>query len=112
MELYNYKAKLIKVVDGDTVKVNIDLGFNINWETNARLAGIDADELNAKDPLLKESAQNAKKYLESALKVGDRIHIISKELDKYKRPVIVIINKDGTNLNEELLNKGLVKKYS
>jgi micrococcal nuclease len=110
MELYNYNAIVVRVIDGDTVKLNIDLGFNINWETNARMANINADELKSNDPILKESAQNAKKYLESILKAGDKVHIKSKELDKYKRP-IVIITKQGLNLNEDLLNKGLVKKY-
>ena len=110
MELYNYNATVLKVVDGDTVKMRIDLGFCIDWETNARLAGINADELKADDPILKESAYKAKEYMESILKPGDRIRIRSKTLDKYKRPIVELIH-NGVNINKELLEKGLVKEY-
>lgn len=111
MEIYNYKAKVIRVIDGDTVKLNIDLGFNVNWETNARMAGINAAELKATDALLKESADKAKQYLETMIKPNDSVTIKSKELDKYKRPVVEIITKQGVNLNEDLLKKGIVKSY-
>lgn len=110
MDLYNYNATVLRVVDGDTVKLRIDLGFYIDWETNSRLAGINADELRDEDPLLKESAYKAKEYLESVLKPGDRVRIRSKSLDKYKRPIVEIIH-NGLNINKVLLEKGLVKEY-
>jgi micrococcal nuclease len=111
MELYNYNATVVKVVDGDTVKLKIDLGFYIDWETNSRLYGINADELKADDPSLKESAQKAKAYLETVLKPGDRVLVKSKALDKYKRPIVHITTKSGLNVNESLVSEGHAKPY-
>ena len=111
MELFNYKAKVIRVIDGDTVKLNIDLGFTINWESNCRMAGIDTDELKSKDNTLRESALKAKAYLETQLKPGDIVLIKSKALDKYKRPIVQIITGAGLNLNEDLVTKGYAKRY-
>ena len=44
--MYTYKAKLDRVVDGDTIDVNIDLGFDISVHKRVRLADIDTPESN------------------------------------------------------------------
>jgi micrococcal nuclease len=111
MELYNYNAELVKVVDGDTIKVKIDLGFHMVWQTNARLYGINADELKSDDPTLKESAQAAKVYIESLMKPGDKLLLKSKALDKYKRPIAHVFTKDGLCVNELLVSNGHAKPY-
>lgn len=111
MEKFIYSAKVIKVVDGDTVKLEIDLGFHITWSTNCRLSGINADELKDRNPLLKEAAQIAKKYLETILPEGEIVTIKSKSLDKYKRPIAEIITKNGINVNEDLIKSGHAKLY-
>lgn len=111
MEKFIYSAKVIKVVDGDTVKLEIDLGFHLTWETNCRLAGINADELKDNNPILKESAQQAKKYLETILSQDDIVTIKSKSLDKYKRPIVEIITKNGVSVNEDLIKSGHAKIY-
>jgi micrococcal nuclease len=111
MELYNYKARVVNVVDGDTVKLDIDLGFYMKWRTNCRLSHINADELRDADPALKESAFKAKEYLETVLKPADRVLVKSTQLDKYKRPVVQIITESGLNVNEDLVAKGHAKPY-
>jgi micrococcal nuclease len=67
MSLYEYKAALIRVVDGDTVDLRVDLGFSIYKEDRFRLAGINTPELHAKDPAERERAQQAKAKLEALL---------------------------------------------
>jgi micrococcal nuclease len=111
MDLYNYKATVVKVIDGDTVKLNIDLGFNISWTTPCRLAGINTDELKSKDTVLQESAKGAKTYMELLLKEGSKVTIKSKSLDKYKRPIVILQTDKGLNINEELVLKGYAKPY-
>lgn len=53
--MYEYNVKKVtKVVDGDTIDVDIDLGFNISYTQRVRLAGIDTPESRTKD--LREKA--------------------------------------------------------
>jgi micrococcal nuclease len=86
--MYTYKAEVIRVIDGDTVVLNIDLGFKIHHITPCRLAGINAPEMNAKDEKVRAAAVQSKEYLESLLPEGMEVTIISKKLDKYGRPVV------------------------
>ena len=53
--MYTYKAKLDRVVDGDTVDAHIDLGFDITIHKRIRLAGIDTPESRTRD--LEEKAR-------------------------------------------------------
>ena len=88
--MYTYKAEVIRVIDGDTVVLNIDLGFKIHHITPCRLAGINAPELNSKDEKTRAAAVQSRDYLESLL-LGMEVTIISKKLDKYGRPVVYFL---------------------
>lgn len=44
-ELWNYRAKAIRAIDGDTIRVRIDLGFRISHDIDVRLANVDCPEL-------------------------------------------------------------------
>ena len=72
--MYEYKVANIEVVDGDTVDVDIDLGFGI-WMKNQRirLYGIDAPESRTKDKIEKAFGLAAKKRLEEILSMSDDI---------------------------------------
>ena len=72
--MYEYKVENIEVVDGDTVDVDIDLGFGI-WMKNqrVRLYGIDAPESRTKDKIEKVFGLAAKKRLEEILSMSDDI---------------------------------------
>ena len=113
MTLYNYKAFVQRIVDGDTATLSIDLGFTISWHSNCRLAAINAPELTSKDPAIRAKALEAKQYLIDKLPIGCEVRIVSKELDKYGRPVVdVYYGKEFENhLNQELLDNGLAAKY-
>jgi len=86
--MYTYKAEVIRVIDGDTVVLNIDLGFKIYHKTSCRLAGINAPEMNSKDEEVRAAAVESKEYLMRLLPEGADVTIISKKLDKYGRPVV------------------------
>jgi len=66
--MYEYKARIIRVVDGDTVDVDIDLGFGI-WLTDerVRIMGIDTPESRTRDKVEKVFGKAAKERLKSLL---------------------------------------------
>lgn len=88
--MYNYFCIIKRIVDGDTVDVDIDLGFNI-WMHNQRirLIGIDAPETRTRDLEEKAAGISAKQYVENLLPLGTRQILISKtynsEVGKYGR---------------------------
>ena len=63
--MYTYFVKSIdRVVDGDTIDISIDLGFDLTKKERVRLAGIDTPETRTKNPKEKEMGYEAKEFLE------------------------------------------------
>jgi endonuclease YncB( thermonuclease family) len=112
-ELYTYSATVLEVIDGDTLKLRVDLGFKIFWVSNCRLADINAMELKDKDQAVRARAFEAKKYMEDRLPVNSSVLIKSSKLDKYGRPVVTVYYGDRymKNMNNELLTAQLVEVY-
>lgn len=108
--LYNYKATVNRIVDGDTVELTIDLGFTVQWKSTCRLFGINTPELISKDPLVRAKALEAKQYVIDKLPIGCVVHIASRQLDKFGRPLADIYYADMKHLNQELLDTGLAVK--
>lgn len=106
--LYFYKAKITRIIDGDTVEAVVDLGFHIQANLRFRLADINAPELRIKEQY--EDALKTKKYLEDNILGGEYI-IISHKSDKYGRWLATICLDDGTTLNDRLIKEGLAKVY-
>jgi len=84
--MYEYKATIVKVVDGDTVDVDIDLGFDV-WLRNQRirLYGIDTPECRTRNKREKAHGLLAKKYVQKALVVGRTYALTTKEKGKFGR---------------------------
>ena len=59
----NYDAKIVRVVDGDTVDADIFLGFDINMRQRLRLYGVNAPETRSRDPVEKARGLKAMKFL-------------------------------------------------
>ena len=97
--MYTYKAKLNRVVDGDTVNLTIDLGFRLTYTANCRLAGINAPEMNT------EEGKVSKVALMQML--TSEFTIESTGLDKYGRPVVKI-----GNINEKMIQDGYAQRYN
>ncbi|MDD1617706.1 MAG: nuclease [Methylococcaceae bacterium NSP1-2] len=67
--MYEYKiSRLYKVIDGDTIEVDIDLGFDIAIHKPVRLAGVDTPESRTKDAYEKKLGLEAKEWLKLQLK--------------------------------------------
>ena len=112
--MYEYKATVKRIIDGDSLVLDIDLGFYMFMnETKIRLYGLDTPEMNSEDPLLRLQGVLATRYLYDNLKVGDKV-IIKTVLDKrekYGRLLGTIFTKGGVNINEGLLQNRLAVSY-
>ena len=111
--MYNYKAKLIKVVDGDTIDAEIDLGFDISVKKRIRLVGIDTPECRTRD--LKEKALGlaAKDRVKAILVENPKFTLESTKIGKFGRVLgnIYITILDGTeSLTQICLNEQLIKE--
>ena len=114
--MYQYYVREVKsVVDGDTIDVVIDLGFNILFEQRVRLAGIDTPESRTKDRFEKSLGIESKEYLKKHLKDAKSIVIKTEKMDsseKYGRILgWVYINGDTVSLNDMMINDGYAWGY-
>ena len=111
--MYQYKIKKIhRIIDGDTIDVEIDLGFGITLSHRVRLKDIDAAETKTKD--LKEKAEGllAKEWLEKELsKSGEWIIETTKD-DKYGRILgTLYLVGEPVTVNERMVNDGIARPY-
>jgi micrococcal nuclease len=110
-----YVRKVENVVDGDTIDVLIDLGFDILFASRVRLAGIDTPESRTKDLAEKALGVEAKEYLKKALKDAKSVVIKTEKMDsseKYGRILgWVYVNDDTESLNDKMINDGYAWGY-
>ena len=112
--MYTYKIKeIIRVIDGDTVDVSIDLGFELTKTERVRLAGIDTPESRTKDLAEKHMGNEAKAYLTDLLNAADDL-IVKTEMDgKFGRMLGWFYNNKFSqySINEQLIDEGYAWKY-
>lgn len=110
-ELYYYNAVVERVVDGDTIDVTIDLGFNIWVKERLRLYGLNTPETRTKDLEEKERGLKAKKYVENQVNSnGGQIQVLSLGKGKYGR-VLAEIWVGKNNINELLIANNHAEVY-
>ena len=114
--MYEYRVKkVLKIVDGDTIDVDIDLGFNVSYTQRVRLAGIDTPESRTTDLREKALGLEVKEYLKSLLDSTDDIVIQTEKPDsseKYGRILgWLFINDEEISINEKMINDGYAWEY-
>jgi len=112
--MYQYKIKKIKrIIDGDTIDVDVDLGFGVTLSQRVRLKDVDAAEIKTLNVEEKSKGFVAKKWLEKELsKEGEWIIETFKE-DKYGRILgTLYFVGDPVTVNERMLNEGIAQPYS
>lgn len=112
MELYQYKVhKVDSIIDGDTVDLTIDLGFNILIKQRIRLYGIDAPETRTKDLEEKQLGLAAKTWFYNRISFAKDLYLKTvKEHDKYGRILgILYVGGSPISINEELISEGYAK---
>ena len=113
--MYVYKSKVKNIVDGDTVDVEIDLGFGIKMNERIRLYGIDTPEIRTRDLDEKARGIDAKNFLKKTLQSYNNNIIIKTHFNKrgkFGRILAELYSPDMTsNINQLLVNEGHVKQY-
>ena len=113
---YTYKARVVDVIDGDTLLVKIDLGFKVFLKKKLRLKGINTPPIDTR------AGKTAVEFVRDRLKGCEFIAIRTYWRDKYARSLADVfyardemdlsrLIKTGKFLNQELLDKGFAKKY-
>jgi micrococcal nuclease len=114
--MYEYFVKEVKnVVDGDTIDVVIDLGFDILFASRVRLAGIDTPESRTTNKAEKALGIEAKEYLKKHLKDAKSVVIRTEKMnssEKYGRILgWVYINGESESVNNKTINDGYAWGY-
>ena len=111
--MYTYKIKLDRVIDGDTIDANIDLGFDIHVKKRIRFKGINTPESRTRDLEEKARGLAAEDRLKAILEGANEIQLKSHGVGKYGRclgelHIDVVDGKEKMTL--ENVNKLLIKE--
>ena len=105
-------AKVSRIVDGDTIDLVIDCGFDIHTRQRMRLARIDAPEVRGEE---RPEGLKSKAFLEDFLHGIDQVLVTTlKDKGKFGRYIAeIVVIKDGEmiNLSDKLLEEGLAEEY-
>lgn len=114
-----YGATVLNVVDGDTVDLMIDLGFNIHHKIRVRLYGVNTPESRTKDLKEKELGLKAKQFTKDWLTNHKWVYVntIPDKNDKYGRILAKIYSSDDVSdattacLNTDIIQAGYAREY-
>jgi len=115
----NYRARCIKVVDGDTLDLEVDIGFHLREIGRFRVLGIDTAELHDKDPAKRALAVKAKETVTELMKtpVGVEWPLLvstEKDPDNFGRWLISVQFEQNSllvDLGQTLIGMGLAVPY-
>ena len=114
--MYEYFVKEVKnVVDGDTIDVVIDLGFDILFASRVRLAGIDTPESRTTDKAEKTLGIESKDYLKKHLKDAKSVVIKTEKMNSSEKFGRILgwlyVNGDTESVNDKMINDGYAWGY-
>jgi len=109
--MYYYKVEILRVVDGDTVDVRMDLGFNVWHKCRVRLMGINAPESRTRNLEEKARGLAAKDWLINILESAQsEIEMQSHGVGKYGR-VLGELYINEVNINQLMVEEGHAELY-
>lgn len=111
--MYRYKVSVVKVVDGDTVDVDIDLGFGMSYKKQrVRMLGIDTPESRTRDLVEKKFGKASKKHLKSILEQGG-IQLVSHDKGKFGRILgELFIGDSSYSINQQMIDEHYAVAYT
>ena len=114
MEPFCYRATVVRVVDGDTIRLDIDLGFDIVLNNQSvRLYRVDTPECRTRDLKEKAAGLLSKSVVKGVVDQGSKV-VIKTSLDtkgKFGRILGTIITDEGVNINEHLIDNNYAVEY-
>ena len=111
--MYEYGCKVTRVVDGDTIDVDLDLGFDIIYKCRVRLYAIDTPESRTRNKDEKVRGKLAAKFLQDAISNGKNVILQTQLKDskgKFGR-VLASVIIDGININQQMVTNHLAVRY-
>jgi micrococcal nuclease len=109
--MYEYAIKeVLKVVDGDTIDVLIDLGFDLTKKERIRLAGIDTPESRTRNLEEKKMGLEAKEYLQNKLDNCNDLRVKTEKDGKYGR-MLGWLHGNDENINNIMVTEGYAWEY-
>ena len=112
--MYTYFVKSVdRVVDGDTIDIIIDLGFDLTKKERVRLAGIDTPEKRTKNPKEKEMGYQATEFLEMHLMEASKLIVKTEKEGKFGRMLgwLYKSEEDTMSINQIMIDKGYAWAY-
>ena len=112
--MYTYFVKSVdRVVDGDTIDISIDLGFDLTKKERVRLAGIDTPEKRTKDLAEKKMGFQATEFLEMHLMEATKLTVKTEKDGKFGRMLgwLYKSENDVTSINETMIDEGYAWAY-
>jgi len=112
--MYTYFVKsLDRIVDGDTIDISIDLGFDLTKKERVRLAGIDTPEKRTKNPKEKEMGYQATEFLEMHLMEATNLTVKTEKDGKFGRMLgwLYKSEEDTMSINQIMIDKGYAWPY-
>jgi endonuclease YncB( thermonuclease family) len=115
--MYEYKVKSVDhFVDGDTLDVTVDLGFNISHKIRVRLEGIDTPESRTKDLEEKARGLESKAYFTKIVNdwdEDDTLYVRTTKKGKYGRYIGILFSPEhSTTLNDRMIEEGYAVEYT
>ena len=111
---FSYRVdKVTKIVDGDTIDVMLDLGFDIKYKSRVRLFGIDTPESRTRDKVEKKYGLLSKKFLQEQIKKSKKVTIKTykgDETGKFGR-ILGDVFLNGKSVNSLMCQKGHAVEY-
>ena len=112
--MYTYFVKSVdRIVDGDTIDISIDLGFDLTKKERVRLAGIDTPEKRTKDQKEKEMGYQATEFLEMHLMEATKLTVKTEKDGKFGRMLgwLYKTDTDTMSINQIMIDKGYAWAY-
>ena len=112
--MYTYFVKSVdRVVDGDTIDISIDLGFDLTKKERVRLAGIDTPEKRTKNEKEKEMGYQATEFLEMHLMEATKLTVKTEKDGKFGRMLgwLYKSDEDTMSINQIMIDKGYAWAY-
>lgn len=115
-EKFFYRAKVLDVIDGDTLDLMVDLGFNVHHQIRVRLNGVNTPESRTSDKAEKALGMKAKAFTEDWVTRHPVVHVSTSKdkKEKFGRILALVYSDESKQccLNDDLIDSGNARAYS
>lgn len=109
--MYEYKATVLEIIDGDTIEVMIDLGFDVKLVSRLRMYGVNAPESRTRDKEEKVRGLAAKDRLKELILGKEVIVNTFKDKEEKFGRMLANVTLDGKVINDQLIEEGHAVAY-